>query len=96
VPTNTEQIQELRTTVAGIVVRVQTLSDLQRSLEKLADEVKVHDRDIAALKQSFAHFDKQMDRVIHQRFTIWVALASAVFGSLLTFGSQLLIRFLTR
>jgi type II secretory pathway component PulM len=96
VATNTEQIQDLNKTVAGLQIRIQDLANLERRLEKVADEAKTHDRDLAALKQSVTNLEKQVDRLIHQRFTIWVALAAAVFGSLLTFGSQLLIRYLTR
>jgi len=96
VPTNSETIRKLEVAVAELAMRIEATEDLRRTQEKLADEVKVLDRDVAAIKQAVAHIDKQLDRLVNQRFTIWVAIASAIFGAALTFGAQLMIRSLSK
>jgi hypothetical protein len=88
VATNIEQIQELNKLVTMLGGKIEVLQELKQEVKLLTADVQQQGRDIAALKQSSTHMDKQLDQLIHQRFTIWVALASAVFGSLLTFGSQ--------
>ena len=95
-PTNSETIRKLEVAVAELAMRIEATEDLRRTQEKLADEVKVLDRDVAAIKQAVAHIDKQLDRLVNQRFTIWVAIASAIFGAALTFGAQLMIRSLSK
>lgn len=94
--TNTEQIQQLNKLVAGLEFKVEVIQELRSEVKKLADDLQQQGRELAALKQTNAHLEKQVDRLVQQRFTIWIAFAGAVFGSLLTFGSQLLIRFLSR
>ena len=95
-PTNTEMIRTLQIELAETRAKLEHVETIEPRLTKLVDEFKQLAREVAALKQSVTALEKQVDRLVTQRFTIWIAIASAIFGSALTFACQLMIRLLTK
>ena len=95
-PTNTEMIRTLQIELAETRAGIKSLEGIDLRLTKLGDEFNLQAREVAALKQAFTALEKQVDRLVTQRFTIGIAIASAVFGSVLTFASQFMIRLLTK
>lgn len=94
--TNTEMIRELDNAVADIKARLEAIGDLQRKHDKLADEIKVLDRDLSGLKPVVANLDRQVDRMANQRFTIFIAVVSALVGGVITFLAQLGLKYLAK
>lgn len=95
-PTNTDMIRALQVELAETRAKVVSFEATESRLSKLTDEFNQLAREVAALKQSITALEKQVDRLVTQRFTIWIAIASAIFGSALTFASQFMIRLLTK
>jgi seryl-tRNA synthetase len=106
-PTNTESIRELEKAEVALRTRLQGVEKWEAQLNRLAEEIARLSRelieksarltqDVAVLNEKASTHDKQIDRMAHQRFTIWIAIASAVGGAALTFGSQLIVRFLVK
>jgi DNA anti-recombination protein RmuC len=73
-PTNTEMIRGLQIEVAELRSRVQSFDAIDLRLTKLTDEFNQFARDVAAVKQSVSNLEKQLDRVVNQRFAIWFAI----------------------
>jgi archaellum component FlaC len=95
-PTNTDMIRALQVELAETRAKVESLEAIDLRLSKLTDEFNQQAREFAAIKQSLSGLEKQVDRLVTQRFTIAIAIASAIFGSALTFASQFMIRLLTK
>ncbi len=106
-PTNTDRIRELEMAEVALRVRLQTVESWRDHLDRLAEETTKNSReiiekaaqlaqDIAVLNQKTINHEKILDRVVQQRFTIWVAILSAFVGAFLGFASQYMVRLLTK
>jgi hypothetical protein len=106
-PTNTDSIRALEKSEAELRTRVQSLETVRGDLRLLAEEVTRLSRlqadetirmtrEMATVQEKVANHEKLLDRTVHQRFTIVVALISAFVGGLLTFLAQISLKYLAK
>ena len=106
-PTNTDSIRALEKSEAELRTRLQSLETVRDDLRLLAEEITRlarqqadetirMTREMATVQEKAANHEKILDRTIHQRFTIIVALISVLVGGTITFLAQVGLKYLAK
>ena len=106
-PTNTDSIRALEKSEAELRTRVQSLESVRGDMRLLAEEMTRlgrqqaeetirMTREMATVQEKAANHDKVLDRAVHQRFTIIVALVAACVGGFITFLAQVGLKYLAK